>query len=365
MHVYYALIVFVMAFAVTFATVPLSKKIACTFNAIDYPGDCRMNTMPLPRCGGISLYLGLCAGALTIVVGVYAFGWPFDSLGVAHINYPLLFAGVSAIFIVGLVDDILQIGPLAKFLGQIAAATLVAFSSVIIDVSQLLGISLSTPLSWINIPVTVLYLVVFVNIVNLSDGLDGLATGIVTLISLALFFLFMAKGSYLTALITVAITAVCLAFLRFNYPPASLFMGDSGSHVLGLMLGVVSIMGATVVTAGDVASSAAVSAVGAAAGDATASAVTGAAASTAASGAQTQNIVSLVVPLIMAGVPLFDTCFAIVRRLRAKQSIGKGDLDHLHHRLARTSLGPRKTVWLLWLCTAALCGIALTLAFLI
>ena len=353
MHVYYALIVFVMAFAVTFATVPLSKKIARTFNAIDYPGDCRMNTMPLPRCGGISLYLGLCAGALTIVVGVYVFGWSFVSLGAAHINYPLLFAGVSAIFAVGLVDDILQIGPLAKFLGQLAAATIVAFSGVTIDVLQLLGISLSTPLNWINIPVTVLYLVVFVNITNLSDGLDGLATGIVTLISLALFFLFMAKGSYLTALITVAITAVCLAFLRFNYPPASLFMGDSGSHVLGLMLGVVSIMGATVVAAGDVASSAAVSAVGAAAGDA------------AASGAQTQNIVSLVVPLIMAGVPLFDTCFAIVRRLRAKQSIGKGDLDHLHHRLARTSLGPRKTVWLLWLCTAALCGIALTLAFLI
>ena len=349
MHVYYALIVFVMAFAVTFATVPLSKKIACTFNAIDYPGDCRMNTMPLPRCGGISLYLGLCAGALIIVVGVYAFGWSFDSLGAGRINYPLLFAGVSAIFVVGLVDDILQIGPLAKFIGQIAAATLVAFSGITIDVLQLLGISLSTPLNWINIPATVLYLVVFVNIINLSDGLDGLATGIVALISLALLILFMAKGSYLTAFITVAVVAVCLAFLRFNYPPASLFMGDSGSHVLGLMLGVVSIMGsAAIVAAGDAAS-----------------AMAGAAAGTAASAAQAQNIVSLIVPLIMAGAPLFDTCFAIIRRLRAKQSISKGDLDHLHHRLARTSLGPRKTVWLLWLCTAALCGIALTLAFLL
>ena len=348
MHVYYALIVFVMVFAVTFATVPLSKKIARTFNAIDYPGDCRMNTMPLPRCGGISLYLGLCAGALIIVVGVYAFGWSFDILGAGRINYPLLFAGVSAIFVVGLVDDILQIGPLAKFIGQIAAATLVAFSGITIDVLQLLGISPSTPLNWINIPATVLYLVVFVNIINLSDGLDGLATGIVALISLALLILFMAKGSYLTTFITVAVVAVCLAFLRFNYPPASLFMGDSGSHVLGLMLGVVSIMGATAVAVVDAAS-----------------AMAGAAAGTAASATQTQNIVSLVVPLIMAGVPLLDTCFAIIRRLRAKQSISKGDLDHLHHRLARTSLGPRKTVWLLWLCTAALCGIALTLSFLL
>ena len=315
MQIEWALIVFAVAFSVAYIMTPVSKRLAVRLGAIDYPGTRRVNTKPVPRCGGIALYFGLCAGAFTVILGVHVFGWHLSNLYVmAEVDYGLLFVGVSAMFAVGLVDDIVQLKSLSKFVGQIMAATVIAYSGVTIGSVRLLGSATYFAFGWFDIPITVFYLVVFVNIVNLVDGLDGLAAGIVAIVSVSLLYMVVARGSFTTALIIVSLTAVCLAFLRFNFFPASIFMGDSGSHLLGVMLGIISIVGV----------------------------------------ARTQGVVSMIVPLVMAGVPVLDTASAIIRRLRAGQPVGKGDANHIHHKLMKSGLGQRRTVAVLWLCTAGL-----------
>lgn len=322
MQIEWALIVFAAAFFVAYIMAPVSKRLAILLGAIDYPGNRRVNTKPVPRCGGIAIYLGLCAGAFTVILGVRVFGWQLSNLYVmSEVNYGLLFVGVSAMFAVGLVDDIVQLKSFTKLIGQIIAATVVAYSGVTIGSVRLLGSATYLTFGWADIPITVLYLVVFVNIVNLVDGLDGLAAGIVAIVSTSLLYMVVARGSFTTALIIVSLIAVCLAFLRFNFFPASFFMGDSGSHLLGVMLGIISIIGV----------------------------------------ARTQGVVSMIVPLVIAGVPVLDTISAIIRRLRAGQPVGKGDANHIHHKLLKSGLGQRRTVAVLWSCTAglAVAGVAI------
>ncbi len=322
MQIEWAFIVFAVAFFVAYIMTPVSKRLAILLGAIDYPGNRRVNTKPVPRCGGIAIYLGLCAGAFTVILGVRVFGWHLSNLYVlSEVNYGLLFVGVSAMFAVGLIDDIVQLKSFTKLIGQIIAATVVAYSGVTIGSVRLLGSATYLTFGWADIPITVLYLVVFVNIVNLVDGLDGLAAGIVAIVSSSLLYMVIARGLFTTALVIVSLIAVCLAFLRFNFFPASIFMGDSGSHLLGVMLGIISIIGV----------------------------------------ARTQGVVSMIVPLVIAGVPVLDTVSAIIRRLRASQPVGKGDANHIHHKLLKSGLGQRRTVAVLWSCTAglAVAGVAI------
>ena len=310
-----ALIVFCVAFGVTYATVPLSKRIAKLVGAIDYPGNRRVNTKPVPRCGGISLYLGLVAGAFTVFLGTHFFGWVLaDLYTIQNVNYILLFIGITVMFGVGLVDDITQIGAMTKFAGQIVAAIIVVASGISIGTVRMPIDGSYLPLGWLDYPLTVLYLVVFVNITNLIDGLDGLASGLVAIVAMALLYLVLARGSATLAFACIALIAVCLAFLRYNFFPASIFMGDSGSLLLGLMLGIISVAGIV----------------------------------------RTQSFIIMLVPLAIAGVPVLDTLSAIVRRLRGHESIGHADLEHVHHRLMRAGLSQKRSVAVLWLATAVL-----------
>lgn len=306
---------FAVAFAVAYLMVPVSKKIALALDAVDYPGNRRMNKTPIPRCGGIALYAGLCAGVFAVVVGIHFFGWQITNLYiVSNVNYVLLFVGVSAMFGVGLFDDIVQLKSMSKFIGQIVAATLVALSGITIGSVRLVSTSTYVALGMFDIPVTVFYLLVFVNITNLIDGLDGLCAGLVAIVSCSLLYLMVMRGAMSMALVAVALIAVCLAFLRYNFFPASIFMGDSGSHLLGLCLGILSIAGVV----------------------------------------RAQGIITMIVPLVLAGIPVLDTFSAIIRRLRAHTSVGKGDADHLHHKLLKSGLGQRRTVAVLWAFTALL-----------
>ena len=310
-----ALIVFCVAFGVTYASVPLSKRIAKLVGAIDYPSNRRVNTKPIPRCGGIALYLGLVAGAFTVFLGTHFFGWVLaDLYTLQNVNYILLFVGITVMFGVGLVDDITQIGAMTKFAGQIVAAIIVVASGISIGTVRMPIDGSYIPLGWLDYPLTVLYLVVFVNITNLIDGLDGLASGLVAIVAMALLYLVLARGSATLAFACIALIAVCLAFLRYNFFPASIFMGDSGSLLLGLMLGIISVAGIV----------------------------------------RTQSFIIMLVPLAIAGVPVLDTLSAIVRRVRGHESIGHADLEHVHHRLMRAGLSQKRSVAVLWLATAVL-----------
>ena len=310
-----ALIVFVVAFMVTYAMVPVSKRIAEVLGAIDYPGNRRVNTEPVPRCGGIALYVGLTAGVFTIFLGMRFFGWEVVNLYMLErVNYVVLYIGVTLMFAVGLADDITQLSPWAKFLGQIVAAIVVVAAGVSIETVRTVIAGDYINLGWLDWPVSVMYLVVFVNIINLIDGLDGLASGMVAIISTSLLYLVYMRGSMTLALVCVVMIAICLAFLRFNFFPASIFMGDSGALLLGVMLGIISVEGVV----------------------------------------RTQSLIIMLVPLAIAGVPVVDTLSAIVRRMREGESIGHADMGHVHHRLLRAGLSQKRSVAVLWICTAVL-----------
>lgn len=308
-------IVFAVSFLVTYLMVPPCKRIAKLVGAIDYPGNRRVNADPVPRCGGIALYLGLLAGVFTIFVGVRFFNWELQNLyRLSDVNYLLLYLGVTMMFAVGLVDDIMQLSPLVKFTGQVASALVVVLAGVSIGTVRMVASGDYIDFGWMDYPLSVLYLVVFVNIINLIDGLDGLASGLVAIVAAGLLYLVIMRGNMTLAFMCTALIAVCLAFLRWNFFPASIFMGDSGSMLLGLVVGIVSVAGV----------------------------------------ARMDSFVIMLVPLAIAGVPVLDTISAIVRRLRGHQPIGQADMNHLHHRLMRTGFGQKRSVAVLWLCSAVL-----------
>lgn len=310
-----SLIVFGVAFVVAYLAVPLSKNIAKKIGAVDYPGNRRVNNIPIPRCGGIALYIGLVASCVVILVGMHFFDWKIHHLfEINDINFFLLAIGVSFIFMVGLIDDVIQLSPRVKFCGQIVACIIVALSGISIGIVRSPFESGFVDLGWLDIPITVVYLLIFVNTINLIDGLDGLAAGIVVIVSAGLVFLMVSRGGSLFVLIAIALIAVCLAFLRFNFYPASVFMGDSGSLLLGLMVGIISIAGVV----------------------------------------RTQSLVVMLVPLVMAGVPMLDTFSAIIRRLRGHQPVQQADMGHIHHRLFHAGFGQRKSVLILYACSAVL-----------
>ena len=313
MELYQVAIVFAVSFAVTFACVPLSKRIAHLLGAIDYPSNRRMNTEPIPRCGGIALYLGLVAGGLTMYIGVLFFNWDINDLyALENIDFLMLFVGVTVMFAVGLFDDITQISPWAKLSGQVVASIIVVAAGVSVGTIRTFIDGDYVDLGWVDFPLSVLYLVVFANVINLIDGLDGLASGVVAIVSMGLMYLVFMRGSFTLLLMCVATVAVCLAFLRYNFFPASVFMGDSGSLLLGFVVGIISVEGVV----------------------------------------RTQSFIIMLVPLALAGIPVLDTFSAIVRRFRGHESIGQADLEHVHHRLVKAGLSQKRSVALLWLFSA-------------
>ena len=313
-----AVIVFLVAGTVAFCMVPASKRIAYRLGAIDYPSNRRINTEPIPRCGGIALYCGFLAACLVIYVGCAFFDWGAGGLlALQEIDCLILFVGVSLMFCVGLIDDIVQLSPAVKLLGQILAAVVVAASGVSIGAIRLLG-NIYLDLSWIDVPLTVFYLVIFVNVINLIDGLDGLAAGIVGISAIGLCILTTFRGNIVLALACVALVAVCLAFLRFNFHPASVFMGDSGALFLGLIIGIVSVIGVV----------------------------------------RTQSFVVMLVPFVIAGVPVLDALSSIVRRKHRHRPASQADLEHIHHRLVRFGLSQQTAVLILYACSAVLAACA-------
>lgn len=312
------LIVFAVAAIVTYIMVPVSKRIAHFLGAIDYPSNRRINTEPIPRCGGIALYCGFLAGCFTVYVGHVFYGWgTHDLFTMQDVDYRLLFVGMTFMFCVGLVDDIVQLSAGSKLVGQIVAAIIVVASGVSIGTLRILGNDY-LELSWIDAPLTVLYLIIFVNVINLIDGLDGLAAGIVAISAVGLMILTSYRGSAFLTLACVALIAVCLAFLRYNFHPASVFMGDSGALLLGLILGVISVTGIV----------------------------------------RTQSFVVMLIPFVIAGVPVLDTLSSIVRRRHEHHPVGVADTEHIHHRLVKFGLSQRVAVLILYGCSAVLVVIA-------
>lgn len=317
-----ALIVAVIA---TVAFTPLAKRIAVATDAIDYPDNRRVNTRPTPRMGGIAIFCGMIAACVAVMAGVALFGWidPFRSYFEEHVNFPVLGAGLLIIFAVGIVDDIKGLKAPVKLTGQVVAASVCAASGLLLsNIQNPFVEGAFIEFGWLAYPITIFYLVAFANIINLIDGLDGLASGI-SAISAGTILVFAAfAGRFDAAIFAAIVVGACAGFLRSNHHPASIFMGDSGSLLLGMALGIVSLLAV----------------------------------------ARSTLFISLLVPIMAAGVPITDTAVAIIRRRRAHQRVDQPDRGHIHHRLLSAGYSQPATVGIMCAWTAALSVCAIVLA---
>ena len=319
-----ALVTFVATFGV--------RWMAPRIGAVSMPGPRSVHTYATPTLGGAGMFLGFLA-AIATASQIDQFDEMFDSssepMGV------VLAAG--CMFIVGALDDLREVSPPAKVAGQVLSGSLLSLLGVTMLYFRVPFASYDYVVLSPNLAalVTVLTVVLLANALNLIDGLDGLAAGIV-IIAGAAFFLYsdrlfkagLLDGSNIAPLVAVIAIAVCAGFLPHNFNPARIFMGDAGAMFLGLLLAV------TTITVGG----------------RTADQFSG----------QTYFFFApLLIPIVILAVPLLDTAFSFLRRLVRGQSFSTADREHLHHRLMRLGHGPRRTVVLLWLWTALLSAVAL------
>lgn len=281
------IILFAVALGVTIALTPLARRLAIALDAIDYPSARRVNMQPIPRMGGVAIFGGMVAALALALVGAHFWGWTTPLQGGLgnKVNWIGVAVGILIMFGVGIVDDIYNLKPKAKLLGQIVAACVVAFSGLLFSSIHNFISDGYFEFGWLSYPLTVFYLVAFANIINLIDGLDGLAAGITAITAATIGILAVLTWRPGAALASFVIVGACIGFLKSNIHPASIFMGDSGALLLGFALGIVSLMAV----------------------------------------ARSAFFVSLLVPIIAAGVPILDTAIAIIRRKRAHQPIDSAD----------------------------------------
>ena len=292
------------AMIVSYLMCPLVKSFAYKIGAIDVPKDNRrMHKKPTPRLGGLAIFLGFIVSILLFV-------------NIDHQMQGILLGAVT-IVVLGVVDDMSPLRAGFKFLVQIVAALIAVFHGVVIH-------TLSNPnvfsaeqywdLGWLAIPVTVLWIVGITNSVNLIDGLDGLANGVSTISALTLLVIALLVSESQVALVMAALVGACIGFMPYNRNPAKMFMGDTGSTFLGYILATISIQGLFKYYA----------------------------------------IVSFVVPFLVLGLPMFDTLFAIIRRLAHGQNPMAPDRGHIHHRLIDMGLNQKQAVAALYVVSSIL-----------
>lgn len=311
------MLVFAVAFVATALLVPPVRSFAIKHDIVDEPGPRRVNKKPIPRLGGVAMFGGfLIALLVEYILEVLGF-WHGPIYTPGQINTRIIGIVIGFAFIVGvgIVDDMYSIRPIIKFLGQIIASCIIAGTGTLLYVFHPPFSPNAIELGIWAYPITVIYLVCFVNIINLIDGLDGLAAGITAFASATLFIMLMTLYRFDGALLAAIAVAIAAGFLIYNFNPASIFMGDSGSMLLGLLLGTISLVGT----------------------------------------ARFLSATMLIVPIIIALVPIIDTSAAIVRRIRGHKSIATPDAGHIHHRLLRRGYSQRKAVLLIYLWTLILC----------
>ncbi|TMN21951.1 undecaprenyl/decaprenyl-phosphate alpha-N-acetylglucosaminyl 1-phosphate transferase [Lentibacillus cibarius] len=285
---------------------PLVKKLAIRIGAVDQPNDRKVHQKIMPRLGGLAIFFSFLLGFLLFLPETMN-AWP-------------VLAGAIIITGVGVLDDLYELSAKAKFGGQLVAAIITVLGGVQIDFVTLpFGIfGDRIDFGLFAIPITILWIVGITNAINLIDGLDGLAAGVSAIVLLTISGLGIAMGNPLVALLGFLLLGSTLGFLAYNFHPAKIFMGDTGALFLGYMISVLAVMGLF----------------------------------------KNVAIFSLIVPIMILGVPILDTLFAIIRRFLHKKPLSAPDKLHLHHCLLRLGFSHRQTVIMIY----ALSGIFSTAA---
>lgn len=307
-------IAFLLAFIVAFMTTPYTIKIAEKIGAVDVPKDQRrMHKKAMPKFGGPAVILGFIVSVIYLVI-VMCMEDTLSLVDGEQYGKKLLgmFFGILVISSVCVVDDIKPIKPIVKLLGQIAAAIVVVFFGIRIEDITLPFIAMPELSEAVKIIITVCWIVGVTNAINLIDGLDGLSSGISVISALSLLIIFILNGSPPIAIILItALAGALVGFLPFNFSPAKTFIGDTGSNFLGFSLSIIAILGV----------------------------------------AKTYTAVVIVLPLIVLGLPIFDTLWAIIRRLvkgKSIKAVFKADKGHLHHRIVRMGFSQKQAVLILY-----------------
>lgn len=272
---------------------PLVKKLAFKIGATDKPNYRKVHMKLMPRLGGLAIFI-------SFGIGMYV----FHPIGLY--NKPIII-GSMIIILTGMMDDVKEISPKLKLAGQIAAAAVVVIMGDLRVEFINLPFGGQIDFGYLSFPITMIWIVGITNAINLIDGLDGLAGGVSTIALLSIAGMSMVTGNMYVTVIALIVAVSTIGFLFYNFYPAKIFMGDTGALFLGYIIAVLSLLGYKNVT-----------------------------------------FISLVIPVIILGVPISDTFFAIIRRLVNKQPISAPDKSHMHHCLLKIGFSHRQTVLLIY-----------------
>lgn len=282
-----------ICFITSILITPLVKKLAFKIGATDKPNQRKVHEKIMPRLGGLAIYISFVVGFLILN--------PTEEYSLA------VLIGATIIIITGIFDDMMELSAKVKFGGQlIAALVVVLYGGIQVD-SINLPFGGVMDLGFFGIPITILWIVGITNAINLIDGLDGLAAGVSSIALITISGMAMMMGYGFAACVAAIVAASTLGFLIYNFHPAKIFMGDTGALFLGFILSVLSLLGFKSVT-----------------------------------------MVSLIIPVIILGVPISDTFFAIIRRVVHKQPISAPDKSHLHHCLLKLGFTHRQSVIIIY-----------------
>lgn len=301
------IVAFSIALAVAYFITPRVMDLAIKVGALDAPNERKVHKGIIPRMGGLAIYVAFVLAVLASM----------------HISREImgLLVGGTVILIVGIIDDLKPLPARVKLLGQIVAASVLVMFDIRIDwLTNPFGDMLYV--DYLAIPLTIIWVVSLTNTVNLIDGLDGLAAGVSTIASVTILLVALQQNFWTVAILTAALAGSALGFLQYNFNPAKIFMGDTGSMFLGYMLAAISILGAV----------------------------------------KSAATIALIVPIVALGLPILDTAFAIIRRYMSGRPIFKPDKGHLHHRLLEMGLTQKQAVLLMYVISGCLglSAIALT-----
>ncbi|KMY51861.1 glycosyltransferase family 4 protein [Peribacillus loiseleuriae] len=290
-----------LCFIASLIITPLVKKFAFKIGATDKPNQRKVHQKIMPRLGGLAIYISFLIG--------WVFLRPTDELTI-----PLLI-GSLIIIVTGIIDDMRELSAKVKLLGQIIAALIVVLGGAQVHFINL-PFGGVIEFGILSIPLTIVWIVGITNAINLIDGLDGLAAGVSSIALITISGMAFLEGDVFVSSVAFILLGSTLGFLAYNFHPAKIFMGDTGALFLGFMIAVLSLLGFKNVTA-----------------------------------------ISLIVPIIILGVPISDTFFAIIRRIKHKKPLSAPDKSHLHHCLLEIGFSHKQTVLLIY-AMAACCGLA-------